>query len=86
MKKLPLVIEKDPEKIDLIQIFNGWNVGDWVWCLHCERVYKVGEFRLDKRDDTQLCPYDDCNGSPLDANHWMHDFEPERNKIYPMYG
>jgi hypothetical protein len=71
------------EKSDLEIIFEGYKPGEWVWCLHCERVYQVGEFR--KVGQYQLCPYPDCDGSPLDASHWKEKFEPVRGVAYKMY-
>jgi hypothetical protein len=66
--------------------------GDWVWCLHCERCYQVGESR--KKHGLELCPYPDCDGDTfLDKWTWKHirqihpDYPeiPERGKIYPLY-
>jgi len=80
------------QEIDLINIFEGWKVGDWVWCLHCSRCYQVGEFR--KIRGLQYCPYPDCDGDTvLDAYHWqdIRKFNPnypeipEKSKIYLMY-
>lgn len=76
---------------DLEMIFEGFEKGQWVWCLHCERCYQVGEYRPVK--GLQLCPYADCDGSPLDAWHWEQIREahpeypkvPERNKVYFQY-
>jgi len=82
----------DIEKIDLLRIFSGWKIGDWVWCLHCERCYQVGEFREIK--EFQLCPYEDCYGDTIfDSWHWEviqsnnpdYPVIPERSKIYPLY-
>jgi hypothetical protein len=48
----------------------GWNLGDWVWCLHCQRCYQVGEFREIR--GLQMCPYDDCGGDTVvDAWSWL---------------
>ncbi len=56
----------------------------YVWCLHCERTYLRGEFRIFKGEafvvnhvkyDTsfEACPYEDCNGSALsDAFDWNY--------------
>jgi hypothetical protein len=66
--------------------------GSWVWCLHCERCYKAGEYR--KESSMQLCPYPDCDGDTvMDSWAWerlreIHpDYpkEPERDKVYPLY-
>jgi len=70
----------------------GISEGDWIWCLHCERCYKAGEF--DERDELQMCPYGDCDGDTMfDAFPWEkirsghpeYPKTPERGKNYPMY-
>jgi hypothetical protein len=84
MKKnsdLPVFSEVDPKKIELCQI-KGFSPGAWVWCLHCWRCYKVGEFRFVKKYELQLCPYQDCDGSPLDAFLWAGENAPDREKMY----
>ena len=66
--------------------------GIWLWCLHCERCYKSGEYR--EIEGLQMCPYPDCSGDTvIDAWTWKHimeihsDYpkEPERGKTYPLY-
>lgn len=54
------------------------------WCLHCQRTYTRGEYRIFKGEtfvvnhvkyDTsfEACPYEDCNGSVLsDAFDWNY--------------
>jgi hypothetical protein len=73
-------------KSDLEKIF-WYKTGEWVWCLHCERAYKVGEFRQVK--DFQLCPYENCDGSPLDVWRWLeiaqlnnYHEEPCKDRVY----
>ena len=69
----------------------GWKDGDWVWCMHCERVYKVGEFRM--VGNRQMCPYRGCTGDAVDdAWHWEkfaqanhHPEIPERDRFYPIF-
>ena len=81
------------KKIHVVEVKEGIKEGDWLWCLHCERVYKAGEFRDIK--GLQMCPYDDCNGDTvLDAWKWERISEihpeyleiPNRETIYPLYG
>lgn len=59
-------------------INNEIPLGTWCWCLHCERCYKKGEYRLIKMRKNSLeykfaisagiepvyylCPYEDCDG------------------------
>ena len=72
----------------------GRKSGDWVWCLHCERCYKVGEYKMGLSDGLEYCPYDDCDGDTLlDSWSWEKIREghpeypeiPERVKVYLMY-
>lgn len=67
----------------------------WRWCLHCERCYRSGSFRL--IDGLKMCPYPDCDGDTfLDGSSWEEirwwawgrDFPvvPELGVRYPMYG
>jgi hypothetical protein len=77
---------------DLERVF-GWKAGSWVWCLHCNRAYKVGEFRTIK--GLQYCPYEDCDGTTvLDAWLWedlrkntgiIHPEQPRKDVIYLQY-
>ncbi len=77
---------------EIVGIFHGWKVGDWAWCIHCERVYQVGEFR--QIGELQYCPYADCDGDAvLDCWHWEFVAEengyptiPERGVEYPLHG
>jgi hypothetical protein len=75
-----------------LEITFGWEAGSWVWCLHCERAYKVGEFRTIK--GIQYCPYEDCDGTTvMDAWSWddfrnrigVHPEEPEKDVRYVHY-
>ena len=74
------------KKPDILEIFEGYKIGDWVWCLHCQRYYQIGEFRQVK--DLQYCPYPDCDGDAVFdvQGKWTDEGEPERGKVYPMYG
>jgi hypothetical protein len=62
------------------------------WCLHCERVYEDGKYRL--INGLKYCPYDDCDGDTfLDGWDWekirsVNDYpvRPEKNIVYPLYG
>lgn len=92
------------EELDHFQIFrSGLELGDWVWCLHCERVFRYGEYREESApaglarvgmEVLQLCPYGECDGSPLDVWPWAvvrranpgYPEVPERKRAYPLYG
>ena len=81
------------ERIHVLEVKEGIKEGDWLWCLHCERVYKAGEYR--EINGLQMCPYEGCNGDTvLDAWSWSNLKEthpnfpelPIRGKIYSLYG
>ncbi len=73
-----------------------------VWCLHCERAYEDGDFRLWKDPNgyewtkpLRLCPYEGCNGGVfIDGWDWDtvrgynggYPEVPERDLVYPLYG
>lgn len=40
--------------------FADREIGDWVVCCHCWRVYKIGEYR--EEGEYQMCPYPGCSG------------------------
>ncbi len=64
---------------------------DYYWCLHCERAYRRGEFRL--IGNLQMCPYADCDGDAVgDAWDWGsirrdngYPEVPVEGAVYPMY-
>ena len=81
------------KKIHVVEVKEGIKEGDWLWCLHCERVYQAGEYR--EIDGLQMCPYDGCDGSTvLDGWTWerMREIYPEypeiptRDTHYQLYG
>jgi hypothetical protein len=51
--------------------FHGDQDAKYLWCLHCERTYKPGQFRTEPEDGLQLCPYPGCDGDVvIDAWNW----------------
>jgi hypothetical protein len=71
------------------QIFAEDKRSDYLWCLHCHRTYRRGEYR--DLDGVQMCPYSDCDGNTvMDGFDWegIRDHHkkypqiPERGKIY----
>lgn len=51
---------------------------DYLWCLHCWRTYKRGEYRVE--GSLQMCPYEGCGGDTvIDAWDWadIRDAHPE---------
>lgn len=87
--------EKADTGIDGVDAFVGRQAGDWVWCLHCDRCYQLGEYKLsDYRVEgrhLQLCPYEDCDGDTvMDAWPWEDYYQdaawprvPVRGQEYP---
>ena len=68
------------------------NKSEYQWCLHCERAYRRGDYRL--IGGLRMCPYDDCDGDTVfDGWSWPHvrkghpDYPvtPEKGKTYPLY-
>jgi len=51
-----------------------------LWCLHCERAYKWGQFR--EIDGLQYCPYDGCDGDTV-MDGWRWEEIVEANPDYP---
>jgi sarcosine oxidase delta subunit len=75
---------------EITEVF-GTPKGAWVLCVHCERCYQVGEFRV--MGELQMCPYPDCDGDAvMDAWRWSHVREnhkgyqriPVRGVAYPL--
>lgn len=70
--------------------------GSMLWCMHCERCYTYGWYRVrkDRGQNLHMCPYEDCDGDVfMDAKRWSkiqsvnaYPEEPELGKRYPMYG
>jgi hypothetical protein len=56
----------------------GKEGSQYLWCLHCERTYDRGKWRV--VNGLQMCPYADCDGDAvLDAWDWVsvRDGHPE---------
>lgn len=66
----------------------------YLWCLHCERAYKYGEYRIERTEaftvdhytvdaiELEMCPYPDCDGDAyMDAFDW--ESIRENNPKYP---
>jgi hypothetical protein len=79
-------------ELDREKIFGESARAEYLWCLHCERAYKYGKFRL--LGGLQMCPYEGCAGDTvLDACPWdeiraeHEDYPdvPEWGVYYPMY-
>jgi hypothetical protein len=84
-----------PKKMVLMdreKIFADEKPCAFLWCLHCQRPYKWGQFRL--IDGLQMCPYEGCDGDTvMDGWEWKKICEanpdypdvPELGKVYPLY-
>ncbi|MGH8093985.1 MAG: hypothetical protein ACREIF_11005 [Chthoniobacterales bacterium] len=53
---------------------------EYLWCLHCYRAYRWGEYRL--INGLQMCPYDGCNGDTF-IDGWTWESVRESNPKYP---
>jgi hypothetical protein len=78
--------------MDRETIFADERPGGYLWCLHCERAYKWGEYL--EIDGLQMCPFEGCNGDTvMDGWHWEEVLQanpdypdvPEIGKHYPLY-
>ncbi len=78
-------------------IFGKVSGNGYLYCMHCERVYKSGNFKhvmTSEMDDVlQMCPYEGCTGDAVinaidwkdvKEHHAEYPEEPELNKIYPL--
>jgi len=55
-------------------------IGKYLWCIHCQRIYKKGEHRV--IGNLKMCPYQGCNGDAvLDGLEW--ETIREHNPEYP---
>ncbi len=68
------------------------NPDGFLYCIHCERTYKNGQYR--QVGEFQMCPYEDCDGDTvMDAWEWEvirehhpeYPEKPENGVVYPMY-
>ena len=80
------------KQLDRDKVFKEDIKSDYLWCLHCERAYKRGMYRVVR--GLQLCPYDDCDGDTVtDAWDWQKicdghpDYPeiPEEGEVYLLY-
>jgi hypothetical protein len=94
-RKRKIYVQDPDEKKSIIEGLID-KVGDgWVWCLHCERVYKPDEVRYDPLTDLFMCFYPDCNGDAVtDAfsyeiygkgNHPEYPVIPQKGDDYSLY-
>lgn len=81
--------------LDYEAVYGGKPKSEYMWCLHCERTYKYGEFREVKikpfvvnhvryEPILQMCPYEDCSGDTVsDAWEWnrIRESHPEYPEI-----
>ena len=88
------MIELTPP-LDYEAVYGEKPKSEYMWCLHCERTYKYGEFREVKikpfvvnhvryEPIFQMCPYEDCDGDTVsDAWEWkrIRENHPEYTEI-----
>jgi len=90
------MVSEDKMKMDRELIFGSSSASKsgYLWCLHCERTYRYGEFRLVKvrgfkyhgwgppDHELQMCPYSDCNGDTV-LDGWKWEDVREGHPDYP---
>ena len=93
-----IAVQKEMLIIDREQAF-GKPKGKYMWCLHCERTYEYGQFRVQRvkpfivdhikyAPEFEMCPYEDCDGDTvLDAWNWedIREHHPDYPEI-PVAG
>lgn len=68
------------DKTDRNRIFPEEPTSEYLWCVHCERAYKRGDYRkvllsrsqvVPDKEYLEMCPYDGCDGDTvIDAWNW----------------
>jgi DNA-binding CsgD family transcriptional regulator len=95
VRAVAIAIQRGMLETDREQAFGEKPKGKYMWCLHCERTYEYGRFRVEKvkpftvdhmrySPELQMCPYSDCDGDAvLDAQEWedIRKEHPEYPKI-----
>lgn len=87
------MIETRRSEYDREEAFGEESRSEYLWCLHCERTYKYGEYRLWKVEpfvvdhvryepEFQMCPYEDCDGDAV-IDAWEWDRIRESHPEYP---
>lgn len=94
-RKRKIYVQDLEEKKSIIEGLIDQVGEGWVWCLHCERVYKPEEIRYDSDTDFFMCFYPECNGDAvMDAlsyenvriqNHPDFPVVPEKGVTYSGY-
>lgn len=91
-KKLKAGAVFQPSRMHRDTAFGG-EPPEFLWCMHCERAYRYGEFR--PVGSLQMCPYTDCDGDTVvDAWSWKrirqgnpsYPERPREGEVYTMYG
>lgn len=79
-------MDRSQNKAFVQKIWNGYKKligdkwGEWRWCLHCERAYRIGKFRY--VNGLYMCPYSDCAGDAV-IDIWSWEQIREHNEGYP---
>ena len=67
-------------KMDRESVFVDETPCAFLWCLHCGRAYRWGEYR--EIDGLQMCPYEGCDGDTV-VDGWRWEDVREGNPDYP---
>ncbi|MHA1939736.1 MAG: response regulator transcription factor [Candidatus Thorarchaeota archaeon] len=90
-----IAIQRGMLATDREQAFGNKPKGKYMWCLHCERTYEYGQFRVIRQrpftvdhiryePEYEMCPYEDCDGDAvMDAWDWrdVREEHPEYPEI-----
>jgi hypothetical protein len=71
---------KQKGKMDRESVFVDEMPDAYLWCLHCGRAYRWGEYR--EIDGLQMCPYEGCDGDTV-VDAWRWEEVREGNPDYP---
>ena len=77
-------------KMDRERMFPDEKPCAFLWCLHCGRAYRWGEYR--EINGLQMCPYEGCDGDTvMDGWRWDEVSQgkpdyPKRPKLGHVYG
>jgi hypothetical protein len=57
-------------KLAIVGVGNNIDTEDWMWCLHCEKIFQAKEMKADGSGGTQACPHCEAWGIGLDVYDW----------------
>jgi hypothetical protein len=71
---------KQRKPMDRLRVYRDEKRSEFLWCLHCGRAYRWGEYRV--VNGLQMCPYADCDGDTV-MDGWPWEEVREGNPDYP---